>query len=75
MAWTKDDIELIDDAIKCLVAGHRQVEVVLSDRVIRYSDVELEDLRAFRAEVMAVVNATGAPARSRIHLGIFRKGL
>ena len=77
-AWTQADLDLVDDAIRQLVAGAREVELTLQDRIVRYSDVKLEDLRAFRSEVAMAVAATSMTTTSshqRIHRSIYSKGL
>jgi len=74
-AWTQDDLDLVNDAIRQLVAGAREVEVTLQDRVVRYSDVRLPDLREFRDEIAASVAAPSTSPRQRIHRGIYSKGL
>lgn len=55
--YTQTDLESVSTAIIALSTGKRIVEATIRGRTVRYSEVDLEKLRALRSEISAEVSA------------------
>ncbi len=63
MAWTATDLTNIDNDIMALVIGRRTVSVSIGTKTITYSQAQLGELRAFRAEIVAEIGeSSGRPS-------------
>lgn len=64
MAWDKDDLETVEDAIRALAAGQREVSITISgpsgDRTQVFSNTTLKELQELRDTIRTEVNATSA---------------
>lgn len=75
--WTSEDLELVEDAIRCMIKGERPVAETISgpagDRIKQWANVTLDQLRALRDEIKASLQT--ANHRPRIVRTRFDKGL
>jgi len=51
MAHTAQDLAAIDAAIVALGTGERVTEIRFTDRLVKYQDISLNELRKLRADV------------------------
>lgn len=74
--WTTEDLELVEDAIRCMVKGERITADTISgpagDRVKQYANMSLDQLRALRDEIKASLQTAN---HRRIVRTRFDKGL
>lgn len=64
MAFTADDLNIVETAIRKLAEGKRVTELRFSDRVVRYESASLSDLIALRDTIRSDI-ARSAPAGKR----------
>ncbi|MGD9975730.1 MAG: phage head-tail joining protein [Desulfatirhabdiaceae bacterium] len=73
MAYTEEDLTAVNTAITRLMSGERVVRITKGDQMVEYGQTGLPELRAYRAEIMAEINAaSGRPRHYRVRTG---KGL
>lgn len=65
MAFTADDLTIVEDAIRRLAQGKRVTELRFSDRLMRYESATMDDLLKLRDQIRAEVQRAG-PRRSRV---------
>lgn len=65
MAFTADDLTIVENAIRTLAAGKRVTELRFSDRIVRYESATMNDLLKLRDQVNTDVRRAG-PRRSRV---------
>jgi len=68
MAYTAADLASIDAAIVALITGERVTEIRFTDRLVRYQDVSVADLRKLRADVAAQLAPRRVPFSGRTWL-------
>ena len=74
MAYTEADLQQIDAAILKLQNGERVVQVAHDGHVVRYAEVQLNDLIALRNQIKAGVAIPGQRHKARIQI-ISNKGV
>lgn len=74
MSYTLDDLQQVNDAIAKLVAGERVVQVAHDGHVVKYEEIDLNDLLSLRDRINAEVNAKGRSKKRRIQI-ISNKGV
>lgn len=74
MAYTETDLQAVEDAIAKLQNGERVVQVAHDGHMVRYAEVQLNDLIALRNQIKAGVNIPGQSRKSRIQI-ISNKGV
>ena len=65
MAFTADDLTIVENAIRTFAAGKRITELRFSDRTVRYESATMNDLFKLRDQVRSDVARAG-PRRSRV---------
>jgi len=68
MAYTAQDLAAIDAAIVALSTGERVTETRFADRLIKYQDISLADLRKLRSDVAQQLRPQRAPFSGRTWL-------
>jgi len=68
MAYTAADLASIDAAIVALTTGERVTEIRFTDRLVKYQDVSVADLRKLRADVAAQLAPRRVPFSGRTWL-------
>jgi len=74
MAYTEADLQAVQDAINKLQSGERVVQVAHDGHVVKYAEVELDELVALRNQIKAVVKVAGQKHKRRIQI-ISKKGV
>jgi len=74
MAYTEADLQAVQDAINKLQSGERVVQVAHDGHVVKYAEVELDELIALRTQIKAVVKIAGQSHKRRIQI-ISKKGV
>lgn len=59
MAFTTDDLAVVEAAIRKLTAGKRVTEMRFSDRTVQYQSATMNDLMSLRAQILADIARTG----------------
>lgn len=65
MAFTADDLSIVENAIRLLAEGKRVTELRFSDRVVRYESATMNDLLKLRDQVRTDIAKSG-PRRSKV---------
>lgn len=73
MAFTADDIQAVEAAIRRLAEGKRVTEIRFSDRTVRYESATLDDLITLRDRIRAEVASSSKIGRPRV-IRLFRSG-
>lgn len=73
MAFTADDIQAVEAAIRRLAEGKRVTEIRFSDRTVRYESATLDDLIALRDRIRAEIASSRSSGRSRV-FRVYRAG-
>lgn len=68
MAFTAEDLNIVENAIRKLAEGKRVTELRFSDRVVRYESATLSDLIALRDTIKSDIarSASTGKRRSRV---------
>ena len=74
MAYTEADLQAVQDAINKLQSGERVVQVAHDGHVVKYAEVELDELVALRNQIKAVVKVSGQKHKRRIQI-VSKKGV
>tara|TARA_B100001564_G_C20190066_1_gene467995 strand:+ start:68 stop:295 length:228 start_codon:yes stop_codon:yes gene_type:complete len=74
MTYTKADLQAVQDAINKLQSGERVVQVAHDGHVVKYAEVELDELLKLRNQIKSVVKAAGQKHKRRIQI-ISNKGV
>jgi hypothetical protein len=74
MAYTETDLQAVDDAITKLQNGERVVQVAHDGHVVRYAEVQLNDLITLRNQIKAGIKLPGQRHKGRIQI-ISSKGV
>ena len=71
MAFTTDDLTVVEAAIRKLATGKRVTEVRFSDRTVQYQSATMNDLVSLRAQILSDIARTGdrRPRAFRIRHG------
>jgi len=68
MAYTAADLASIDAAILALTTGERVTEIRFTDRLVKYQDINVADLRKLRADVARQLGSQRVPFSGRTWL-------
>lgn len=72
--YTEDDLAQIEQAITKLQKGERVVSVAYGDHIVKYAEVDLNDLLNLRQRMKSELKVAGASPKRRItfatHKGI-----
>ena len=74
MTYTEADLQAVQDAINKLQSGERVVQVAHDGHVVKYAEVELDELLKLRNQIKSVVKAAGQKNKRRIQI-ISNKGV
>lgn len=74
MAYTEADLQAVQDAITKLQSGERVVQVAHDGHVVKYAEVELDELMRLRNQIKAVVKVAGQNYKRRIQI-VSKKGV
>ena len=74
MAYTDTDLQAVESAIAKLQNGERVVQVAHDGHMVKYAEVQLNDLIALRNQIKAGVSIPGQRHKSRIQI-ISNKGV
>ncbi len=74
MAYTDTDLQAVTDAITKLQSGERVVQVAHDGHMVRYAEVQLNDLIALRNQIRAGLQIPGQRSKLRIQI-ISNKGI
>ena len=55
-AYTQDDLDAVNAAIRQIIEGKRRVSVSVAGRSVDYQSTDLDKLRALRSEIVREVN-------------------
>ena len=68
MAYTTADLQAVQDAITKLQNGERVVQVAHDGHVVKYAEVELDELIRLRNQIQAAVKIAGQGHKRRIQI-------
>ncbi len=72
MAYSETDLSNLETAIIALATGARKVRMAIGDKIVEFSDTDLDKLRSLRSDMMA---ERAGKANSRYFLTTTGKGL
>jgi len=72
MAYSETDLSNLEAAIIALATGARKVRIAMGDKIVEFSNTNLDKLRSLRSDIMA---EQPGKANSRYFLITTRKGL
>ncbi|SEM78826.1 gpW protein [Syntrophus gentianae] len=72
MAYSETDLSNLEAAIIALATGSRKVRVAMGDKIVEFSDTDLDKLKSLRRDMMAELPGT---ANQRYFLTTTGKGL
>lgn len=65
MAFSAADLTAIDQAIVKLMAGERVTEIRFTDRLVKYQEVTVAELRALRGQIAGQLGPQRVPFAGR----------
>lgn len=65
MAYTAQDLSAVDAAIVTLTTGGRVTEIRFSDRLVKYQEVNVGELRKLRADIARQLGPKRVPLSGR----------
>lgn len=68
MAYTEADLVAVQEAINKLQSGERVVQVQHDSHLVKYAEVDLDDLVRLRNQIKAVVKVAGQSHKRRIQI-------
>ncbi|MGB5856505.1 MAG: gpW family head-tail joining protein [Oceanisphaera sp.] len=75
MAYTKEDLAQVRQAILDLASGTRVARIIYEGKTIEYSGSDLDKLVKLESQIATRVNATNARKRPRTRYVVTGKGL
>lgn len=65
MAYTAQDLAAVDTAIVTLTTGGRVTEIRFTDRLVKYQDITVSDLRKLRSDIARQLGPQRVPFSGR----------
>ncbi len=75
MAYTKEDVNALDDHFQRISTGQKAIEYEIRGRKARFKEMSVDEYQHLRQLMLRSIRLTAGPARARRGVFVSNKGL